>query len=227
MPYDVLLVEDDTRTRERLQRVIAAHADLRVVAAVGSCAEARSMLRRDHFDVLLTDLGLPDGQGTDLIRVALQARPSTRCMVITVFGDERHVLDAIRAGASGYLLKDASAPSICASILDLLAGGAPISPAVAGYLLKLVQGEPAPDPTRTPPGLLEALSARELEVLQLVADGCTYAEISVQLFISINTVGTHIRHIYDKLAVRSRGRAVVEAERHGLLRRLHSAASDS
>jgi DNA-binding NarL/FixJ family response regulator len=179
--------------------------------------EARAQLARAAPDVLLTDLGLPDGHGTELIRETRSAHPHTRIMVITVFGDESNVVEAIRAGASGYLLKDASEREIGRSIMDLIAGGSPISPAVARYLLKLWQ--PAPVTPRPAAKIVEELSGREIEVLQLIADGCSYAEIGQKLFISINTVGTHIKHIYDKLAVSSRGKAVREASLMGLLAR--------
>lgn len=217
MTHSVLLVEDDARTRARLARAIAAHAELRLLAAVGGCAQARAQLARAVPNVLLTDLGLPDGSGIELIQEISRAHPQTRSMVISVFGDERHVVEAIRAGASGYLLKDASDREIGRAILDLMAGGSPISPAVARYLLKHLQ--PPIVAVKPEKGIIEALSARELDVLQLVADGSSYAEIGAQLFISINTVGTHIKHIYDKLAVNSRGKAVREAEQLGLLTR--------
>lgn len=216
--HSVLLVEDDARTRARLDRAIAAHAELDVQAAVGTCAEARAELARQAPDVLLTDLGLPDGHGNELIRETRDTHPQVRSMVISVFGDEQNVVDAIRAGASGYLLKDASSKEIGRSILDLLAGGSPISPAVARYLLKHMQ--PAATPAAKPAAkLIDELSGREIEVLQLVADGCSYAEIGRKLFISVNTVGTHIKHLYDKLAVNSRGKAVREAEQRGLISR--------
>lgn len=214
--HRVLLVEDDARTRDRLQRAIAAHEGLQIQAAVGTCADARAALAHSAPDVLLTDLGLPDGHGTELIRETREAHPHTRSMVISVFGDERHVVDAIRAGASGYLLKDASSKEIGRSILDLIAGGSPISPAVARYLLKSLQPA-APEKPATK--LVDELSEREIEVLQLVADGSSYAEIGKALFISVNTVATHIKHIYDKLAVNSRGKAVREAEQRGLITR--------
>ncbi|MFA5939577.1 MAG: response regulator transcription factor [Sinimarinibacterium sp.] len=218
MPHRILLVEDDARTRARLARAIAANPALCLIADVGSCAEARAQLVRVAPDVLLTDLGLPDGSGADLIRETCAAHPQARSMVITVFGDEAHVVEAIRAGASGYLLKDASEREIGRAIADLLAGGSPISAAVARYLLKHLQAAPALVPMPAAK-LVDELSAREIGVLQLVADGCSYAEIATRLFISINTVGTHIKHIYDKLAVNSRGKAVREAEQRGLLTR--------
>lgn len=218
MAHSVLLIEDDPRTRARLARAIESQSGLSLLAAVASCAEARAQQARTAPDVLLTDLGLPDGNGVDLIRECSAARPQTRIMVISVFGDEGHVVEAIRAGASGYLLKDASDREVGRSILELLAGGSPISPGVARYLLKLLRPEVRPTP---PPAserrLAEELSDREIGVLQLVADGCSYAEIGKALFISVNTVGTHVKHIYDKLAVNSRGQAMREARSLGLL----------
>lgn len=219
MAHSVLLVEDDAQTRARLTRVIAGHSALSLMAGVGSCAEARGQLASSVPDVLLTDLGLPDGSGLEIIRETARSHPATRIMVITVFGDERHVVDAIRAGATGYLLKDASQKEIGRAILDLMAGGSPISPTVARYLLKHLHGQPEQARPRPESRLVEALSARETEVLQLVADGCSYSEIAEQLHISLNTVGTHISHIYAKLAVNSRGKAVREAGELGLLTR--------
>ena len=213
--YSVLLVEDDEATRIRLARVISASAVLRVQASVGNCADARRALASARPDVLLADLGLPDGSGADLIRETASAYPNTAIMVITVFGDEAHVVEAIEAGATGYLLKDTAPVGITRAILDLLAGGSPLSPAVARYLLKkFSQPKPAAAPAAA---LATGFSEREAVVLQLVARGCSYAEISEKLEISVNTVGFHIRHIYRKLSVNSRGAAVFEATQRGLI----------
>ncbi|MDJ0867901.1 MAG: response regulator transcription factor, partial [Myxococcota bacterium] len=132
----VLLVEDDQNTRARLASVIEAHEGLELLAAVGSLGEGRAELERREPDVLLTDLGLPDGDGIELIRALGELGYSTSAMVITVFGDEKHVVSAIEAGAMGYLLKDGTADYIGDSILELVGGGSPISPPIARYLLK-------------------------------------------------------------------------------------------
>jgi DNA-binding NarL/FixJ family response regulator len=222
----LLLVEDDVPTRQRLARLLRLHEGLDEVIEAGGCAEALACMARRPPDILLTDLGLPDGSGVALIRHLAEHHPGARSLVISAFGDEASVIEALCAGASGYLLKDASNAGIRRALRDLAEGGVPLSPAVARYLLKRLPStagsapaaasaplEPAPAP------LLEPLSARELQVLQLIADGASYAEIAQRLFISLNTVNTHIRHLYGKLAVGSRGKAVKVAERYGLLPR--------
>ena len=210
----VLVVEDDLPTRTRLVRAVDAHPELRVCAAVGTVAEGRAALGRDVPAVLLTDLDLPDGNGIDLIRAARAAGSSTQAMVITVFGDEQHVVAAIEAGALGYLLKDASADSIGRAITEMLAGGSPMSPPVARYLLQRFAraAEPAA-PSDTP-----ELSAREREVLTFIVKGFSYAEIARLLELSTHTVATHVRRIYGKLEVHSRGEAVYEALATGLVK---------
>lgn len=224
--HSVLLVEDQEATRECLARVIAGHPQLCLLAAVGDCAAARDWLRRQPPAVLLTDLDLPDGNGLELIRETHSQHPTTEIMVITVFGDEEHVIRAIEAGAAGYLLKDGGADYIGQSIMQLLGGGSPISASIARYLLKRFQPggvatppeavkppAPAPVSAQTMPGITE----RELQVLRLVAKGFSYGEIAGLLNLSVHTVTTHIKQIYRKLAVRSRGEAVYEALQLGLI----------
>jgi DNA-binding NarL/FixJ family response regulator len=212
----VLLVEDDANTRARLAQVIDAHPQLRLIAAVGSCAEARRELDAEPPDVLLTDLGLPDGNGVALVRELRERGYRTAAMVITIFGDEEHVVTAIEAGALGYLLKDGSADYVAASILDMLAGGSPISPPIARYLLKRfrsLESTAAPEAADLP-----RLSEREREVLTLIVKGFSYAEIARLLGVSSHTVTTHVRSIYEKLEVHSRGEAVYEALQLGIVK---------
>lgn len=218
--HTVLLVEDDPQTRERLAEVIQGHPSLELLAAVGSLAEGRAALSARAPDVLLTDLGLPDGDGTDLIRKATEASKSTLAMAITVFGDERHVVAAIEAGALGYLLKDGTPEYIARSVLEMISGGSPISPPIARYLLRRFkpgsegagQAAPLEDP-ETP-----RLSRREREVLTHVVKGFTYPEIAELLGVSPHTVTTHVRGIYRKLSVSSRGEAVYEALQMGIVK---------
>jgi DNA-binding NarL/FixJ family response regulator len=212
MPHTVLIVEDDPPTRKRLEAAVAAMPTLRVTASTGSAREARAALRSAP-DVMLVDIGLPDGNGVELIRDAQRIAARTRAMVITVFADEGHVMDAIKAGAKGYLLKDGSADYIGRSIEELIAGGSPISPSIARYLLQSFQQTPQPA-ART---ASSPLTGRELEILTLVAKGFSVAEVGDMLGIAGRTVTTHVQHIYKKLEVSSRSEAVFEAVNLGLI----------
>lgn len=211
--HRVVLVEDEPEVRERLARAVAADPGLQLLGSAGNCAEARELLRLCPPEVLLVDLGLPDGRGSELIREALALRADTLVMVISVFGDEAHVVEAIEAGACSYLLKDASAPQVGRAIREMLEGGSPMSARVARHLLQRFH-KPAPAPV-VPSSRF--LSDRETDVLDLVAKGYAYAEIGDALGISINTVGTYVKQIYRKLAVSSRGEAVFEATQQGLI----------
>lgn len=212
--YSVFLVEDDPPTRDRLARIIDSHEKLSLLGACQNLAEARRGLDQTSPDVLLTDLGLPDGHGTSLIREARQKDDRMEIMVISVFGDERNVLDAIESGATGYLLKDGDSSYVADSILELMAGGSPISPSIARHLLKRFSKPQQPAPQSSPS---PALTNREMEVLHGVAKGLTYTEIAGLLGMSPNTITSHIKHIYRKLEVRSRSEAVFEAVQLGLI----------
>jgi DNA-binding NarL/FixJ family response regulator len=210
---NVFVIEDDAPTRESLRARIEAHPRLRVGAAAGTVAEGLAALATTRPDVLLTDLGLPDGSGIDVIREALRRHPGLPIMVITVFGNEKRVVGAIQAGAAGYLLKDDPTHEIGLAIELLLAGGSPISPAIARHLIRLFQAPP----NATPDAQRETLTARELEVLSLATKGFSYAEIAQLLGLSPNTIASYTKHIYEKLAVGSRSEAIYEASRLGLL----------
>jgi DNA-binding NarL/FixJ family response regulator len=206
------------RVPEPLLRIVANAPGLTLLAAVGDLAGARHTLARQVPDVLLTDLGLPDGSGIDLIRETARAHPATDIMVITVFGDEEHVLASIEAGATGYMLKDSLPEEFVALIDQLRAGGSPISPVIARCLLRRFQlPNAALAAVPTPAADAAGLSTRESEVLGLIAKGFNFAEIARLLGVSPHTITAHVKKIYQKLAVHSRGEAVYEATRMGLL----------
>jgi DNA-binding NarL/FixJ family response regulator len=209
-----MVVEDDPAFLKRFCSIVAADADLELFAAVADMASARQAMSRAAPDVLLTDLGLPDGSGIDLIRETARRWPGTDIMVITVFGDEDHVLASIEAGATGYILKDSLPQEFVHLIKQLRAGGSPISPVIARQLLKRLKpaGVPAARPAAETP-----LSARETEVLGLIAKGFSFGEIAGLLGVSQHTVIAHVKKIYQKLAVHSRGEAVYEAGKMGLI----------
>jgi DNA-binding NarL/FixJ family response regulator len=212
----VLLLEDDPATRERLAGIVRGSAGLELAAAFGDLKSALAWLAaHEPPQVLLVDLQLPDGSGIDLIRAARRIAPAAEAMVISVFGDEAHVVTAIEAGATGYLLKDASGEEIALAIARLLAGESPISSAIARHLLRRFRAAPAPVPAAPPAA--SPLTPRESEVLQLIAKGLSYQRIAAALAMSPHTVTTHIKQIYRKLAVNSRGEAVFEAAQMGLL----------
>jgi DNA-binding NarL/FixJ family response regulator len=214
--YSVLLVEDHPETRERLSNAIDRHDSLTLIAAAATFFEASACLDQSVPDVLLTDLGLPDGDGLDLIRRVATEHSKTEIMVITVFGDEKHVLSAIEAGASGYLLKDSSSDSISDSVMQMIDGQSPVSPAIARHLLKRfrsiqsVSSEARKD--------VPSLTPREQEILQFVAKGFSFTEVASLISISPHTVTHHVKNIYKKLAVCSRAEAVYEAMQLGLVR---------
>jgi DNA-binding NarL/FixJ family response regulator len=215
MPIAVAIVEDDAVLSERYRELIASAPDMRLEWTASGAVEALGLLARTTPDVLLVDLGLPDGSGLEVIRRAKERCAECEVMVVSVFGDEEHVVAAIAAGASGYLLKDALADPFLGTIRELRAGGSPISPSIARIILNYSRTPGAPPQ----PGLPSEceLAEREQEILSLVAKGFNFQEIGRLLGISNNTVKTHIYRIYRKLSVHSRGEAVFEAKRLGLL----------
>jgi DNA-binding NarL/FixJ family response regulator len=219
----VLIVEDEPEFRMRFRQIVESEPTLELVGVAANKREAQDLIDRTRFDVMLIDLGLPDGNGTDLIRQVSATRPDVDIMVVTVFGDEQHVVSAIEAGATGYILKDSTAADVVSCIRLLRAGGSPVSPVVARSVLRAIRnrmggtgsgttrpGGPSPDNN--------PLSTRETEILQLLAKGMSFNEIGEILGISPHTVTAHIKKIYRKLAVHSRGEAVYEATQMGLLR---------
>jgi DNA-binding NarL/FixJ family response regulator len=211
--HTVFIVEDDDLTRTSLVRRIAeAQAGLVVTTAVGTCREIRGALEATRPAVLLVDLGLPDGDGLDIIRETARRWPSVLIMVITVFGDEMKVVSSIKAGASGYLLKD-DAVGIGEAIRQMLAGGSPISPAIARHLIRHFR----PADTEPPATSSVTLTPREMEILTLAAKGFSYAETAALLGLTSSTVSSYTKNIYGKLAVSSRSEAVYEATRMGLI----------
>lgn len=222
MTTTVMIVEDDPAFLTRFCGIVASAPDLTLLAAVSDLGSAQRQLARQAPDVLLTDLGLPDGSGIELIREAARHHPQTDIMVVTMFGDESHVLASIEAGATGYVLKDSLPAEFVSLITQLREGGSPISPVIARQLLKRFKPASASPGTDTPvaaspPSADAALSARETEVLALVAKGFNFAEVARLLTVSPHTITAHVKKIYQKLAVHSRGEAVYEASRMGLI----------
>ncbi len=236
--WRVLVVEDDVGMREFFAGSVARCADLELAASVGTVAEARTWLddSSNMVDVLLTDLGLPDGSGLEVIRHCVSLHPRCEPLVISMFGDEDNVLASIEAGALGYIHKDATPDDIAQTILDMRAGASPISPMIARRVLSKYRADqvnsanaasigtevaaypagPAPDAAGITPAR-QLLSAREQEVLSYIARGFSYVEIARLQSLSVHTVQSHIKNLYAKLSVHSKNEAVFEATRMGLI----------
>ena len=217
-PTRILVVDDDDAFRESVCAAIARDDGMVLAAQSNSVAAAREAIRHGDFDVALIDLGLPDGNGIDLIREISRTLPEADVMVVTVFGDEAHVLASIEAGATGYLLKRSLTDTLGETVRELRAGGSPISPVIARQLLQRFKRDTPESPQAAATVVDDGgLSEREREVLLFIAKGFTVGEIANMLHLSAHTVATHVKHIYRKLAVHSRTEAVFEAGRMGLL----------
>lgn len=218
-PIDVLIVEDDTRFREAFIDAITRSADMRLCGSAADFAGGLALLRQQRPDVMLVDLELPDGNGMDLIHEAARTLPQCDVMVVTIFGDEQHVLSSIEAGATGYLLKDLPAEQLVDQIRVLRAGGSPISPIIARQLLIRFTGQnaAAAQPQLPTDEARPTLSEQETNVLALAAKGYSYEEIAQLLHLSRHTVQTYVKRIYRKLQVNSKVEALSEARRLSLI----------
>ena len=218
-PIRVALVEDDVSMGQRFARVIGAESGLALVFRASTGTELMEWFADHPVDVLLVDLGLPDCSGLDLIRRCALLQPDCAMMVITLFGDEANMLSAFEAGATGYLLKDGTEADLAAHVVNLHAGGSPMSPIIARQLLMRWHAGSSPmrATAQALPSTREALSARESQVLELLARGFTYAETAQRVGISLSTVQSHVRNIYGKLGVHNKTEALIEARQLGLL----------
>jgi DNA-binding NarL/FixJ family response regulator len=216
-PIAVALVEDEAEVRERFVQAIGANPQLRLLQACSTARDMQRWLDENPVDVLLVDLGLPDLPGLEVIRHARRVRPACSVMVISAYADAAHMVQAFEAGACGYLVKDGTQDELARHVMDLQAGGSPMSPIIARQLLARWQTL-APRPARPrAPAAIDALSPREMDVLRLVARGCSYQETGACLGITTTTVQAHVRNLYGKLDVHSKTEAVYEARQLGLL----------
>lgn len=216
-PINVMIVEDDNVTRKYLAAAIQSEPALQVVAAFDSVQPALDWLVSTPVDLLLTDLGLPDGSGVDVIRACVDRWPKCGILVITMSSDDDSVLACIEAGAAGYVLKDAGRLDIVRALLDLHSGGSPISPLIARKVLGRMRDAMPPSAPASNAHAPSLLTRREAAILNLIARGDSYGEVARTLSVSVGTVQTHVKNIYGKLSVHSRGEAVFEAQRRGLL----------
>jgi two-component system nitrate/nitrite response regulator NarL len=213
-PTRLVIYEDNPDLRAGLSELLAHAPGLALVGAFGNCVQAADDVRRLTPDVVLMDIDMPGCSGIEGLRAVKATAPATNVLMLTVFEDNDRVFDAICAGADGYLLKKTPPARLLEAIGEVRAGGAPMTPAVARQVLRLF---PRPAPVRAAPTeSLAHLSAREQEVLSLLVKGYSYKMIAADRGISIDTVRSHIKKIYEKLHVRSMTEAVSKAMREGL-----------
>ncbi|NVJ60990.1 MAG: response regulator transcription factor [Gammaproteobacteria bacterium] len=211
-PSSVLIVEDDTPTANRVAHVIETHDRFNLIGVATNCADAKIMFREQPADVVVLDIGLPDGDGKQLIPEFKQLNPNACIIMLSAFDDPKNVIDAITFGANGYILKDAANEDIALLISQMLEGGAPISPQIATHILKLIR-----KPEKVQAEDAAKLSDKEQEILILISKGYSYSEISNIIKLKYNTVASYIKNIYRKLDVSSRCEAVYEAQSQGLI----------
>jgi DNA-binding NarL/FixJ family response regulator len=221
MTIRVLVADDQPVVRDGLAMLLGLIEDVEVVATAADGIEAVERARAERPDVVLMDLRMPRLEGAAATREILEALPGTRVLVLTTYADDDFLFPALRAGARGYLTKDASAEEIEDAIRALVAGRTHLDPSVQQRLVSAVleQGRPTPagEPAREGQGALpDQLTPREAEVLGLIAAGLSNAEIAERLVLSGATVKTHVNRIFFKTGARDRAQAVRYAYRHGL-----------
>jgi DNA-binding NarL/FixJ family response regulator len=213
----VLIVDDQTIVRAGFAALLAAQPDIDVVGECGDGREAVRLAQAHRPDVVLMDIRMPKMDGIDATRRIL-ADPcceSTRVLMLTTFDVDEYVYEALSAGASGFLLKDSTADDLVAAVHVVARGDALLAPQVTGRLIREFARQRRDRPTPVP--ALATLTARETEVLQLIAGGLSNAEIAARLVVSEHTVKTHVARVFTKLGLRDRAQAVVLAYESGLV----------
>jgi len=209
MAMRLVIVEDDPLLLENLTPLLSGEGDITVAGAYRTAEDALKLLGNARPEVMLTDIGLPGMSGVDLIKKAKEEMPGLEIMAHTVYEDRENVFAAIKAGASGYILKGSSPREIIESIYSLYNGGAPMSPKIARKIIHEFQDEASNDQF--------LLTPREIEIAKLIEEGLTYKEIGEQLSISTHTVHTHIKKIYEKLQAKDRNDAIIKARKKGII----------
>ncbi|HEY7346490.1 MAG TPA: response regulator transcription factor [Gaiella sp.] len=212
MTIRVLVADDQSMVRAGFRMLLGGEEDIEVVAEASNGLEAVDKAARYDPTVVLMDIRMPELDGLEATRRILSADPAARVLILTTFDLDEYVYEALRAGASGFVLKDEPPEQLLAAIRTVAAGDALLSPAVTRRVIEQFTRVPRP----TPPKELEDLSERETEVFRLIARGLSNGEIAQELFISETTVKTHVTHILSKLGLRDRVQAVVLAYQSGL-----------
>jgi DNA-binding NarL/FixJ family response regulator len=205
----VSIVEDDVLLRQNLNLLLSGETGITVVSVYSTAEEALAGIKRSCPEILLTDIGLPGMSGIELIRVLKDRMPKLEIMAHTVFDDRETVFSAIKAGASGYILKGSTPRELIDALHTLAKGGSPMSPKIARKVIREFQDAGADEQY--------LLSHRETEIVKEVENGLTYKDIAAKLSISPHTVHTHIKNIYEKLHAKDRQGALVAARKKGII----------
>ncbi|MFC9329332.1 response regulator [Kitasatospora sp. NPDC057015] len=223
-PTRVLVADDQTVVREGIVMLLGLLPGIEVVGAAADGEEAVRLVARHEPDVVLMDLRMPRCDGVEATRRIRAEHPATEVVILTTYADDESLFPALQAGARGYLTKDAGGEEIARAVADVRSGAAGLSPQIQRRLLERLSAgtaeERAPErrPHALPASLPDGLTTREAEVLALIAEGLSNAEIAGHLFVSPATVKTHINNLFAKTAVRDRAQAVTYAFRHGIAR---------
>ncbi|MFE3457461.1 response regulator [Nocardiopsis aegyptia] len=212
-PVRVLLVDDQDLLRGALRTVLEADPRIEVVEDVGEGRAAIEVVRFHRVDVVLMDIRMPGLDGVSATEEITRLSPSTRVLILTTFDADELVVAAVRAGASGYLTKDTRPAELCRAVHDVAAGTSALAPGVAAKVIGMLRHAPGADAH-----VLDALTPREVEVFDLIVAGRSNAEIGERLYLTQNTVKTHVRALLRKLGLRDRVHVVIYAYEHGLVR---------
>jgi DNA-binding NarL/FixJ family response regulator len=208
---NVLIVEDHRDALDVLERVAKKTFNNPTTISASTLTQGFEALKKNHFDIALLDIGLPDGNGIELVKHISENSPDTLSVVTTIFDDDGHLFDALRSGACGYLLKGHSASELEHYLLDAVSGRPALSPSIAQSMLGFFRDSQIDNSVAVSNGYEENLTEREMEILRLIAKGCQVKEVSRLLDISANTVSHHIKNIYSKLNVHNRAEATAAA----------------
>jgi DNA-binding NarL/FixJ family response regulator len=212
-PTRVLLADDQDLVRAGLRLMVDSAPDLTVVGEAATGRQAIRLAKLERADVVLMDIRMPELDGLEATRRILAANRSARILILTTFDLDEYVYEALSAGASGFVLKDDPPEQLIAAVRTIAAGDALLSPAVTKRVIRQFTRIPRP----APPKEMDELTAREQEILRLIASGLSNAEIGERLYIGETTVKTHVTHVLQKLGLRDRVQAVVLAHQTGLL----------
>jgi DNA-binding NarL/FixJ family response regulator len=207
----VLLVDDQTLFRTGLARLLSEDGRIEIIGQAVDGADAVKQAAKLKPDVVLMDLKMPNVDGIEATRQIIEADPGIRVLILTTFETDNHVIQALKAGASGYVLKDSQAEAIVSSIQAVASGERVMASAVANRVLEMLSG------TSTPKEFYDGLTVREVEILRLLATGMANKQIAYRLKISEKTVRNHVSNMYEKLGIYDRSQAVLYAVRKGLV----------